>query len=312
MAVAEFPTSIMIEPTNHCNSYCALCPTGSRALRRPKGYMSEFLFQKIIDETAEYGTSITLWHYGEPFLHPKIFNMIHYAVERNLPVISSTNGYVFYNNSSINDLILSGLSKLIVSIDGPSSEINSIYRKGVDLDRVIKGMEYFYRERSKVNTNQNSLPKIVVQMIVFKHNQDEIDAVHKIAQRFDASFELKTANLNMVPDVNFESYLPDNEGYRRYFWEANNNRWQHLGNFTNSCSFVDTGMAINWDGTVNPCCYDYQADYNLGNVNQKSLADIWIGEPLENLRKQINSDRSMIPICALCGVDRPHRHLTAN
>lgn len=309
MTTTNFPTSIMVEPTNNCNSHCPLCPTGSGTLQRPKGYMDEKIFQKIACEVQPHGTSLTLWHYGEPFLHPKIFSMIKFAADLGIPVISSTNGYVFYNPSSIDALIESGLSKLIVSLDGSTPEVNSLYRKGVDFNRVISGLEYYASLKAK-GISSVKWPKLVIQMILFRHNQNDIQSVQQMADLFKADFVLKTANLNMVPNVNFESYLPEKEEYCRYIWNREIGAWEHYGQFRNQCSFVETGLVINWDGSVNPCCYDYQAEYYLGNVDTQTLSDIWAGGQLDQLRKQIAHNRASIPMCAICGVDRPQRHLS--
>ena len=48
-----WPTHLMIEPTNHCNLRCALCPLTS-GMSRPRGHMDLSLFKKIIDETGDY------------------------------------------------------------------------------------------------------------------------------------------------------------------------------------------------------------------------------------------------------------------
>lgn len=308
MQITEFPINIMIEPTNYCNSRCPLCPTGAGILRRAKGFMAWDLFKRLIDEIKVHRSSITLWHYGEPFFHPNTFEFIKYAAENGLPIISSTNGYAFYKKDSIEKLFRSGLSNLIVSLDGASQKVNSQYRVGVDFDRIIDGLKYF--TELKNNMPENALiPKLTVQMIAFKHNMSHLESVRNIAKQIGAAFEVKTANLNMVPGINFLSYLPDQDEYRRYEMNSGINEWNHKGMFENKCSFVASGLAINWDGSVNPCCFDYQADYFLGNTNKQSILEIWHDKPLQYLRNEISNNRAGLPICAVCGVDRPQRRL---
>lgn len=308
MSILDFPRHIMIEPTNICNSRCPLCPTGAGLLQRTKGFMSLDLFKKLVDEIQDHESIITLWHYGEPFIHRKIYAFIQYAAERDIAVISSTNGYAFYEKASVERLAQSGLSKLIVSMDGASDTVNSRYRQGVNFERVIKGLNYFKELTDGVPVNKG-MPELAIQMIAFKHNMSDIEAIQLLAKRLGATFEIKTANLNMVPEVEFEAYLPDQEQYRRYEWDDKAKMWDHKGHFANSCSFVETGLTINWDGSVNPCCYDYQSEYVLGNAHEQSISEIWSGASLEELRNSIRKNRAGLPICAVCGVDRPMRRL---
>ena len=78
----DFPIRFNIEPTNHCNLSCSMCP---RELNRPFGYMDVSLFQKIIDESILYGKRliITINKDGEPLLHPELPKMVKYAKDKS-------------------------------------------------------------------------------------------------------------------------------------------------------------------------------------------------------------------------------------
>ena len=41
-----------------------------------------------------------------------------------------------------------------------------------------------------------------------------------------------------------------------------------------------------WDGTVIPCCVDYNAELALGNAWQDRVTDLWRGRAIEQLREQ--------------------------
>lgn len=72
-----FPTQPVVEPSNLCNLYCAVCPVG-KGLDRPGENLNFNIFKKFIDEIGDYVFSITLYCWGEPFLNPAIFDMIVY------------------------------------------------------------------------------------------------------------------------------------------------------------------------------------------------------------------------------------------
>ena len=85
------PPLIYIDPINYCNLRCPLCPTGQRILGRKWGKMSFDLFQRLVDEIADRGYFVNLFNWGEPLLHPQIFDMADYAPGRGLSVRISSN-----------------------------------------------------------------------------------------------------------------------------------------------------------------------------------------------------------------------------
>jgi radical SAM protein with 4Fe4S-binding SPASM domain len=45
-------------------------------------------------------------------------------------------------------------------------------------------------------------------------------------------------------------------------------------------------LVVLWDGTVIPCCVDYNATLKLGNAYQDSVQELWRGIEIEKLRVQ--------------------------
>lgn len=69
------------------------------------------------------------------------------------------------------------------------------------------------------------------------------------------------------------------------------------------CQRLWTTMSILWDGTVVPCCGDFYGEYKLGNVNGKSIIEIWNDKPMQLLRiKNINKEVSDISPCSTCSI----------
>ncbi len=64
-----------IEISNHCNLSCNYCPHPNQ--KRDKGYMSMETFKISIKLLKKCGQKIAYLHnFGEPLLHPKIFDFI--------------------------------------------------------------------------------------------------------------------------------------------------------------------------------------------------------------------------------------------
>lgn len=91
---------VAVELTNNCNLKCAVCWSQSPRLNaaRPKGFMSEELFKKVIDELAidaQYH-NVALHYAGEATLHPKFDEFSRYAKSKNFASLTlATNGLFF-------------------------------------------------------------------------------------------------------------------------------------------------------------------------------------------------------------------------
>src|SRR5438093_6985639 len=85
------PYIAFIDPVNVCNLRCPLCPTGMQALPREQGLMDLHLYKHSVDEVAPWAYEVTLYNWGEPFLHKNIFEMIKYAADKNLATSISSN-----------------------------------------------------------------------------------------------------------------------------------------------------------------------------------------------------------------------------
>jgi hypothetical protein len=89
--LVSMPYRYTIDPTNTCNLRCPLCPTGLGILGRERGRMKVADFQRVVDEIAPFCYLLELYNWGEPFLHPGIFDMISYAHQRKILVRLSSN-----------------------------------------------------------------------------------------------------------------------------------------------------------------------------------------------------------------------------
>ncbi|MCB2082260.1 MAG: SPASM domain-containing protein, partial [Rickettsiales bacterium] len=68
------------------------------------------------------------------------------------------------------------------------------------------------------------------------------------------------------------------------------------------CAYPFYSLAINSDGTVSPCCVDWNRKLVLGNLNSDSLQEIWHGETLKHFRHMmLDGERTKHPVCGKCG-----------
>ncbi len=58
-------------------------------------------------------------------------------------------------------------------------------------------------------------------------------------------------------------------------------------------------MVINWNGDVNPCCWDYNGANIMGNVEKQGVFGVWNSEKMLNHRSAMRAER-YLDICIDC------------
>ncbi|HSN50748.1 MAG TPA: radical SAM protein [Bacteroidales bacterium] len=292
------PVSVSIEPTNRCNLHCPECPSGQLQLTRSKGNISYERYVRIIDPLAKDLFYLNLYFQGEPYMHPDFFRLVKYAAGKGIFVSTSTNGH-FLTPENVRQTLESGLNKLIISLDGTNQPSYEAYRKGGSFDRVAEGIRELVRQKKEQSA---LIPKVVIQFIVFKTNQDQIAEVKRLGREWGVDkVEIKTAQF-----YNFDKgnpLMPDNEKFSRYRkikgddgmtrFETRNNMPDHCWRIWSSCVFT-------WEGDVVPCCYDKDGTLSMGNIDTKSFQEIWRNRSYTSFRQQILTERKEVGICRNC------------
>jgi radical SAM protein with 4Fe4S-binding SPASM domain len=285
------PPVVMIEPTNICNLKCPLCPSGNGTLKRSKGFMSLATFQKIIDEIESTAFMVVLWNQGEPFLNKEFLQMVHYASEKGLFTLVSTNANTDYD---ADEIVKSGLDSMIISLDGTTQETYNKYRVNGKLQKVFDNVEKLVAAKKK-HKKQN--PLLRWQFLVMKHNEHELEKIKELAKELHVdNLELKTIQIYEKSDI--KNFLPQNPKYRRY--KVVDDNFELKYGVKNRCRRIWTNAVINWNGDVAICCFDKENEHEIGNVKDRSIDQLWKSASIMKIRNQILKDRKGIPICTNC------------
>ena len=301
-----WPTHLMIEPTTYCNLKCALCPV-TEGMERPRGHMDFGLFKRVIDEVGDYAFLLFLWDWGEPFLNPSIYQMISYAKQKGIKVISSTNGHLFAQAEHADKVIQSGLDTLIVAVDGISQETYERYRGGGNLESVLQGIrEIVARKR----TLKSATPLINFRFIVMRHNEHEIPQLKDLAKSLEVdALTLKTLNpysndtyylKRSAKDKRGNEFLPKDSRYRRFSYSPNGQTPLRVQN--NPCKNLWNNPVVHWNGIVCPCTYDYNEQLVFGDLKTNTFKDIWFGVSYRDIRRRFRSGWESINICRDCSL----------
>lgn len=288
------PISIAIEPTTSCNLRCPECPSGLRSFTRPTGMLKADLFKNTINELAKTLSYLTFYFQGEPYLHPQFLDLVHYASSRKIYTATSTNAH-YLSEAMAKHTIESGLDRIIISIDGTSQETYEAYRIGGKLDKVLEGARNIIRWKKEL---KSLTPFVVFQFLVVKQNEHQIDAVHKLAKEIGVDHvALKTAQI--YDYKNGSDLIPTLDKYSRYQREKDGS-YSIKNELLSHCWKMWQSCVITWDGKVVPCCFDKDAHYIMGDLNQQSFKEIWFSENYNAFRESILRSRNEIEMCRNC------------
>ena len=286
--------TLNIEPTTACNLRCPECPSGLRSFSRPTGNMDHKLFEKIVNENKRHLWGMNFYFQGEPFIHPGLLEMVKFASDAGIYCSTSTNGH-FMDAKKAEDTVKSGLDHIIFSIDGTTQEVYQQYRREGDLQKVFNGLDHLIEAKQRL---KSATPFISVQFLVVGPNEHQIESIKKICEEKNVDrLLLKTAQI-----YHYQSgspLIPEQEVYSRYV-RQNDGSYRLKYRLLNQCWKMWHSAVICWDGRWVPCCFDKDAEYEMGHLNSESSQSIWKSKEYQNFRRQILVGREQIDICSNC------------
>jgi radical SAM protein with 4Fe4S-binding SPASM domain len=286
--ISGMPVSVSAELTNLCNLRCPECASGSEIIKRGRGFMDIELYKKLIYELSPYLYYINLYFQGEPMMHPQFFSFT--SLLGNINTVVSTNGH-FLSPENSEKLAVSGLKKLIVSLDGMDQEVYSVYRRNGDFGKVVTGIK---NVASAIDRHNSSL-KLEIQFLVNRHNEHQIQKAGRFAKEVGARLKLKSMQIS---SQDAEKWMPAGRKFRRY--KESDGRYVIKSSLPDRCMRLFFNPVIAWDGKVIPCCFDKDAEFVMGDLNNESFMSIWNGPRYTEFRKKILTGRNRINICRNC------------
>ena len=298
----SMPKKLAIDPTNHCDLKCPLCPTGLGDTTVDRGLMKLEQFKPVIDRLGKWLQSVDMYSWGEPSLNKSFVEMIRYsATDNNIRTITS----LHLNNltdEQVEGFVTSGLDKLIVSVDGATPEIYEKYRVGGDINKVFNNMKRLVDAKKK----HNSKLRVVWNFLVMKQNEHEMDMARKHAKEIGVDITFSIMRTNLKDDIlqkvenNIEKdaqWIPENPDYNPYDLEKKTRK-----NPLKFCKRPWMETFVNWNGDVFPCgCVVTESKYSMGNVFETDFENIWNGEKYIAARKELLSQpNNLETICHLC------------
>ncbi|WP_008318255.1 radical SAM/SPASM domain-containing protein [Leptolyngbya sp. PCC 6406] len=314
-----------IEVTNVCNFKCEFCPDA--IMERPRGHMAWPLLEKILAEVAaDHLADIITFHLmGEPLIYPQVFEGIQLALAHHLRLHLTTNGSTFHlRPDHIDQLVTSGIPKVTISLQTPDPHTFTLRGAPPRLnpEGYFEGITEYVQ--ANLRRSETSPTRIHIKFLDTTPNPFLVPhkPMHVVEGKTQMRAELRRwadRLLKGIPDA------PSASAIDQAIARHHPGRWQLIplhpklvletfpldswGNGETAtviparfgyCNGASQQTGILYDGTVVPCCKDYEGKIPLGNVQHQPLRDILQAPPACGLRSAFNRFQVAHPVCQQC------------
>lgn len=277
-----FPSSIMLEVTNHCNLGCITCPREyGFGHAMDKGTIDLDRMKKVIDEVGPYIDSIGLTGLGETMLYKKLEETLKYIKAKNkgIQTFISTNAHIPGAEIYI-EKMAPYLDTVQISIDGIGKTYEAV--------RLKSDYSFFFETtRKMVEVCKRFNVSVMFNFVAVKENYTQMKEIVKLASEMGVSFvNITPVNVGSITSV-------DVEYYNLFYGDSFKDELKHafdlskkVGNVELSiwdvkkknefkkCHLPWNHFYISWDGYMTPCCAKpFPKELNFGNVFDTSLME---------------------------------------
>ncbi len=270
--IVEFSTKIplkviQIEVTNKCNLRCKHCylPDYSKELDRKK-------ISSIVYEAKQLGVMDVDFTGGEPLLLQGLSEIIEEVLKEGMCTTIFTNAVYIPEDFKILIQRYDGI-RLKVSLDGWNETIHDSIRGRGTFKRTIKNIEYFRSLGVPVTINVVLNNKNISGVKYFLELFDRLD----VKYAFDRFLPFERNNQLSISDEEFNNAILCIPNI-----QANCNNISESTFESFYCGAGNSYVFINSSGDVGFCPTLSSTKFCGGNINEKTLSDIWINSKFFN------------------------------
>lgn len=282
---------IDLEITNHCNLGCYMCPVGTRAMKRQRGFMSMELVEKLCDELK--GSTIggvRLIRWGEPTMHPQFLEILRKLKETGKAVHFNTNGTLL-DLEMIQKIVDLEIDSVKFSFQGVDKDSYEEMRYGSSWDKLLKNIRLMNELRG-----ERDKPYIQISTTTTVETKERIDA---FTAQMSPWCDYANVGRTELSHLNVEE-MQISEERKQEFRRLQKNE-NMLKRHLPGCPEVFDKLSIDWDGKVSACCGDYDNELVIGDFKNETLREIFCGERVQTIREMLSrEDYDKLPLCRDC------------
>jgi len=271
------PKAIWIQTQNKCNFLCNICPYAKFSAKRVKGEMDELLFYRIVSQLRNLKSikKVSFNMQNEPLLDRNIAKRIKYVKDLSgLHVMLTTNGY-YLSKDMTKDLICSGADKITISLNACSR----------DSYRLITNSDFYELIVDNIKRLIELKPdylEVVISFVITEYNSGEI--------RDFVDFWRGSGAMLRIYKANNKAGILDNK--------------QEIVSQERDCIVPFEEINILYNGEMVLCRQDWSNRVIFGNLNNKTLEDIWFSDKCINFRKKFGESPDSLMPCRVCNRER--------
>jgi radical SAM protein with 4Fe4S-binding SPASM domain len=283
-------------------------------------------FQRLVDALPALST-VTLQGLGEPLLAPDLFEMVAYATARGCRVGFNTNATLLTRRRA-ERLVDAGLAWLHVSLDGATAATYEAIRDGARFETVVANLRGLVEVRRARGVEH---PDVAVVFVAMRRNVAELPALVRLVadcgvrrvrvQNLSHSFS-DTDPAGSYREIRdfaaSEALWKDPRRAADVFAAAREDaervgvdlRLPRLEDASPpaagapGCDWPWSSAYVTHTGRVQPCCMLMGGDRAvLGDLAERSFADIWHGDAYRDFRSALLSRRPP-EVCRGCSMYR--------
>ncbi|HEX2394182.1 MAG TPA: radical SAM protein [Bacteroidales bacterium] len=267
--MVSFPKYIQIETSIVCNSNCIFCP--HKEMERGPDYMEEHIWKKIIDESRGHGVVYRPFMINEPFVDLRIPDVIRYIKKDPTAKVEFNSNGNFHPKFDITAALEAGIDWIRFSIDGFTEETFKKSGRGGKFDKIVTNVLAFIEERNRLKSSCHVEVRMIDLDITRNEQQDFVDFWRQHADE---------ATITQLYDWPWSGQT---ECFRR------------------PCPKIKNEMFFMVDGRAVLCCWDAFARGIIGDINNKTVEEIWLGNPNQQFRSFLEKgERDKILLCSRC------------
>ncbi|MFB0559054.1 MAG: radical SAM/SPASM domain-containing protein [Dehalococcoidales bacterium] len=197
------PRIIQIEVTTACQLRCVFCPRTVLADQWVTAHLPWEKFSSLLPFVRRT-RQVHLQGWGEPLLHPRLWDMAAAIKERHGRVSLTTNA-VLLDEAASREACRTGVDLVAISVAGAKAATNDPLRVGSHLDQICANVAYLCQLKPRPEVN------LVMQMM--KPNLEELPELVTLASRLGAD-GVVVPNLDYIPTAEVDalkafSFSPD-------------------------------------------------------------------------------------------------------
>jgi len=285
-------TFFTIDIVGTCNLKCPSCARSMKGVKVPKGLMSSADFEDVVGKMMMESSLInhvSLYSWGEPFLHPQLPQFIDYLHSHEIAVAVSSNLSI-RSDEQLKKVVRASPDYLKISLSGFFPETYQRTHVGGDINLVKSNL---YKLRYFIDRFRTSI-FVEVNYHLYKHNCDQdLERMRELCS--DLGFAIAPVPALVMPVERVIDYCEGNPDAETTMLsdlllvgiDEGLEATKHFRG--DPCRFLTNQVNVNWDKSVPLCCICFSDDETI-------IAPDYTSTPLEEIEKRKNKH----PLCKKC------------